>query len=147
MNADVVEAQKQRRAMIALALQAGRELTAAPHAAVVEESGVWEAVGAHVLPSFADTQSQRAARLVDEPRLHSLVAAREQRRDALATTHAALGDAVLAPTGFEALGLRRPKVDERLAHTRARPKERRARFGMLDALDAFRRGQDPFLVS
>jgi hypothetical protein len=141
MNPAVAEAHEQLRTIIEVAAQAGRELAEANNALLLEEGADWERVGVTVLPSFSSTSLTHAAGLVGEPRLPGLVAQRDQRRVALTTSRDALVDAVLAPNEFEATGARRRLVDDRLGGARSSVKELRARPGVIDAVEAARRGQ------
>jgi serine/threonine-protein kinase len=141
MNADVAEAHERLRAAIALATQAGRELAEGLNAIALEESTEWERVGAALVPALSAADLGVTSSLVGDPQLPLVLTQRDQRRDALAATRKTLISGILSPTEFDAIAARRKIVDEKLAQARLRTRELRARPGVVEAVEAARRGQ------
>jgi hypothetical protein len=140
MNADVLHARELLRSIVDLGIQAGRELAEVTNATLLEESGLWEVVGARILPSLDPEHLQRASALAGDVDLHRILEERRQRRVDLLTVRSQLTEAVLRPADFEMISQERRQVEGRLQSLRATIKELRSRPGALDAIDAFRRG-------
>ncbi len=140
MASDVVEAQGLLTSTLNTAFDAAREHTAAINAVGLEEIGLWEQVGAVVVPFFDPECLHTAAVAVGEPQLPSLLASRDQTRAAQEEARAGFEGSMLDAAELKDLSTRRQRIDTRLTADRGRYKELRSRPGLLDRVDEFRKG-------
>jgi len=141
VNADVAQARQALTRALQSALALAKEHAAIAAALTVEEVGAWDHVSEALLPRFDSQSLHDAAAAVGEPRLPELLRARDAAvADAEARRHELI-DAVLPPGELREMGVRRNQVDKRMADLRHRLHELRNKPGMLQTLEAARRGQ------
>lgn len=140
MNSDVARARDAVSSTLQSAVAASREHSAALAAIAVEETEAWEAVAEALVPRLAQDILRAAGSVVGEPRLEEILRAHNEAAAAAVGRRDELADEVLEPGELESLSERRKTVDARLLDGRTRLKELRARPGMLQVLDAARKG-------
>jgi hypothetical protein len=137
---DLQRAKEAVTATLQAALAAAREHSAALAAIAIDETAAWEAAAEALVPRIDRALLREVGTIVGEPRLADIVDAHDQAVAAATARRDELRDEILDPSEFEAVAERRKSVEARLLDARARVKELRARPGMLQLLEAARKG-------